>query len=326
MILSEKITSLRKSAGWSQEELADRLGISRQSVSKWESGTSVPELDKVIGLSRAFGVSTDYLLKDEMEEVTPAFEGTAERKELRSVSVEEANRFMGLTGRMAVRMASAVSALICSPVVLIVGPALAGSASFSPDAASGVGTAVLLLIVGAAVAALIIDFMKAAPYRYLEEEDFSLQYGVQGIAEKRRESFEKTHRICTAAGTALCIISVVPLLLAGVLGAGELTGAVCLAVLLLLVAAGVWLLVWSGTVYGGYQKLLQEGQYTGEEKRKNKKWGPLAGAYWCVATAVYLAVSFYRDGWETSWVIWPCAGVLFAALWKVLEALENRGR
>lgn len=47
-----------------------------------------------------------------MEEETPAFEGTEERKELRSVSIEEANRFMGLTGKLAVRMASAVSALI----------------------------------------------------------------------------------------------------------------------------------------------------------------------------------------------------------------------
>ena len=66
MILADKIISLRKKAGWSQEELAGKLGVTRQSVSKWEGAQSVPDLDKVIQMSRIFGVSTDYLLKEEM--------------------------------------------------------------------------------------------------------------------------------------------------------------------------------------------------------------------------------------------------------------------
>ena len=68
MILSEKIIMLRKKYGWSQEELAERLDISRQSVSKWESGASIPDLERIVGMSQLFGVTTDYLLKDEMEE------------------------------------------------------------------------------------------------------------------------------------------------------------------------------------------------------------------------------------------------------------------
>ena len=65
MILSEKIYMLRKKKGWSQEELAERLGVSRQSVSKWESGASLPDLNRVLELSRIFQVTTDFLLKDE---------------------------------------------------------------------------------------------------------------------------------------------------------------------------------------------------------------------------------------------------------------------
>ena len=68
MILAEKIAKLRKQNSWSQEELAEKLGISRQSVSKWESGASIPDLDKIVRMSGIFGVSTDYLLKDEMRE------------------------------------------------------------------------------------------------------------------------------------------------------------------------------------------------------------------------------------------------------------------
>ena len=64
MILGEKIIRLRKQREWSQEELASQLGISRQSVSKWESGASIPDLDKIIKMSSLFGVTTDYLLKE----------------------------------------------------------------------------------------------------------------------------------------------------------------------------------------------------------------------------------------------------------------------
>ena len=61
MEFSERLMILRKQAGLSQEQLADRLGVTRQSVSKWESGTALPELVKLISLSEIFGVSLDYL-------------------------------------------------------------------------------------------------------------------------------------------------------------------------------------------------------------------------------------------------------------------------
>lgn len=69
MKLAEKIQDLRKKNGLSQEQLADKLGISRQAISKWESEQSVPDIDKIVLLSNFFDVSTDYLLKnaDEVE-------------------------------------------------------------------------------------------------------------------------------------------------------------------------------------------------------------------------------------------------------------------
>ena len=68
MIFAEKLVQLRKKAGWSQEELAAQMNVSRQSVSKWEGAQSIPDLEKIIRLSKLFNVSTDYLLKDEKEE------------------------------------------------------------------------------------------------------------------------------------------------------------------------------------------------------------------------------------------------------------------
>ena len=77
MSLSEKIILLRKRNGWSQEELAERLHVSRQSVSKWESAQSVPELDKILQLSSLFGVTTDDLLKEDAEPTAAGFAAEA---------------------------------------------------------------------------------------------------------------------------------------------------------------------------------------------------------------------------------------------------------
>ena len=102
MILADKIAELRKKNGWSQEELAGQLGVSRQSVSKWESAASIPDLDKILKLSELFGVSTDYLLKDSgepEEEALPAVMPAGESMlgtegSVRAVSLEEANEFL----------------------------------------------------------------------------------------------------------------------------------------------------------------------------------------------------------------------------------------
>lgn len=64
MRLSEKILELRKTSGFSQEQLAEKLDITRQSISKWESGESLPEIERLIELSRVFNVTVDYLVNE----------------------------------------------------------------------------------------------------------------------------------------------------------------------------------------------------------------------------------------------------------------------
>ena len=65
MKLAEKLFELRKEKDWSQEKLAEQINVSRQSISKWESGQVLPEIEKIIELSKIFQVTTDYLLLDE---------------------------------------------------------------------------------------------------------------------------------------------------------------------------------------------------------------------------------------------------------------------
>ena len=66
MTLADKIIKLRKQHGWSQEDLADKMDVSRQAVSKWECAQTIPDIEKILQLSQLFNVSTDYLLKDTM--------------------------------------------------------------------------------------------------------------------------------------------------------------------------------------------------------------------------------------------------------------------
>lgn len=71
MDFPEKIFTLRKSNDLTQEQLAEELNVSRQSVSKWESGQATPELEKIVAMSQIFGVTTDYLLKpSEIDELS----------------------------------------------------------------------------------------------------------------------------------------------------------------------------------------------------------------------------------------------------------------
>lgn len=69
-MLSEKLYKLRKNSALSQEQLAEQLNVSRQAISKWEQGTAVPESEKLIAISNYFGVTVDYLLKDNIVDIT----------------------------------------------------------------------------------------------------------------------------------------------------------------------------------------------------------------------------------------------------------------
>lgn len=187
MILADKIISLRKRFGWSQEELADKLNVSRQAVSKWESGNSIPDMEKVVNMSNLFGVSTDFLLKDEMEVETPSeTDDTTEGR--KNISVEEANGFMDMTAAFSVKMAMAVQALVLSPVVLLILTAFTESKKYhlTDDKAVGMGMVVLMVIVAVGVSILISTGIKLERYDYIKKSSITLQYGVRGIVEKER--------------------------------------------------------------------------------------------------------------------------------------------
>lgn len=320
MILGEKIMELRKRSGWSQEELAGKLNVSRQSVSKWESAMSVPELDKILQLSEIFEVSTDYLLKDDKEE--DYVPGNPETTSLRKVTMEEAQEFIQARKEASLRIPAGVAGCILSPAPLLLLEAMAeaGRLTISEDLACGIGMAFLLVMVAVSVGSLIIYGTKLGKYEWLEKEDFELAYGIAGMVRERSEAEAAPFAKKVAAGVALCIVGAVPLFLSSMTGENDLAMTVGLVLLLFFVAAGVFLLVNAGLKKGAYDQLLQEGDFTKEKKAANQIVNRIAAVYWCLAAAVYVGWSLLTWNWHSTWILWPVAGILFGAIAGLIKA------
>lgn len=319
MILADKITEERKKNGWTQEELAEQLGVSRQAVSKWESAGSVPDLQKILQLANLFGVSTDYLLKEEMEpedRYTGTNANLEVEKPLRRVSMEEANEFLDVRKKAAPVIANAVSLCILSPVLVMLLGVFSEEKLFhiTEEIVAGVGCTALLILIAVAVFLFITSGMKMSHSEHLEKEIFETEYGVTGMVKEKSRVYERTFTMGIAGGVVLCILSVIPVIIAGAADASDSICAICVTVLLALIALGVNIMIRVSMVKSSFDTLLQEGEFSKQEKKAKGKLGAFSGAYWCLATAVYLGWSFWTMRWDITWILWPVAGVLFAAV------------
>lgn len=321
MILADKIMNERKKNGWSQEELAEQLSVSRQSISKWEGAQAIPDIQKIIKMAELFGVTTDYLLKDDLEPESTgassdsASSGAASENCVR-VSLEEANEFLELEEKLTPRLANMVSLCIFAPALLlflICVSEIPGSPA-NTVLMTGIGVVSMLLLIAAAVFVFIIDGAKRKRFEYLETNPIETLYGVTGMVKERKKENEQTHVIMTALGVILCILSPVPLLIASFLEVQNYVILMMVSVLLLIVCGGVNLLVRACSMKGAYDKLLQEGDYTISEKKKSPVISAVSSVYWILTTAIFLTWSFVGNAWDKSWIIWPIAGVLFGVV------------
>lgn len=313
MILADKIIEERKKNGWSQEELASKLGVSRQAVSKWESSGSIPDLQRILQMSELFGVTTDYLLKDDIEE--EQLNEYVETKTIK-VSMEEANQYLDMKSRGSRMVGNATSLCILSPVPLIVLGKMTEDHTLV-----GFGLVFLLILVAIAVYLFVNYGLQESHMQHLEKESFETEYGVSGMVRERREQYEPTFTRNIAIGVVLCILSVIPTIMAGVMEVEDYMSGISVGLLLIIVSIGVNILIRAGMIKSSYDTLLQEGEYTIEEKHLKKKTDAFLGAYWRLIVAIYLGWSFWTNNWEFTWIIWPVAGVLYAAVPGIVKMI-----
>ncbi len=205
MIFADKLIDLRKKNGWSQEELTEKLNVSRQAVSKWEGTLSIPDMSRIIQLSELFGVSTDYLLKDNLEqpEVTQESDETSSA---RTISMEEANAFLAIKEENSRLVALAVMLCILSPVALILlgGAQEFGLLNWSEEAVGGLGLIIMVLMALPAVGLFIISGLRISRYEYLEKEPVDTLYGVTAwYGIEKKDSSQCTPGICSSESSSV---------------------------------------------------------------------------------------------------------------------------
>lgn len=327
MLLSEKIIQLRKKKGWSQEELASKLEVSRQSVSKWESGNSIPDLNKILVLSQIFEVSTDYLLKDELGEDIVSKEevvstSVEDYKEER-VSLEQATHFLELCKKEAKRVSIGVVLCILGAAALILFACMGECWGMSEDMGVGIGLVILTLLVSIAVYIFVTCGQHMKPFEFMETAYIDLEYGVSGIVKQRKEAFEQKYNFNNMVCIILSIICVIPIFVCLLTNASEQAYIIAVVILLIIAAIATQRAVQVGIIWGGFQKLLMEGDYTKEHKMESKKMDGFGAIYWSIAGAVYIGYSLWTNDWGRSWVIFAVAGVLYAAFVTFIKIVSK---
>lgn len=347
MILADKVTELRKRKGWSQEALAHHLGVSRQAISKWESAQATPDLERILAMSEVFGVSTDVLIKDELELESvvgyPSDDVNSSRSNnsrdlghstgapytsdhVRQVSMEEANAYLRTVNDAAKPLGMGVALCVFSLVPLLVLAGLSDDPAFgiSEALASAIGLGALCLTAACGVVLIVLSAMRLSAWSWLGEVGIETAYGVSGMVKQRREDFRPRLITHVTAGVALCIVAIAPLLILGVLSetpptslvSDGVAGAVGLGAMFSFAAVAVYLFVPTAIRWEAFAKLLEEGDYSRAKKRNshNPFLATFASVYWLLVVTVFLAYSFLSGDWGRSWIIWPVAGCLFAAL------------
>ena len=288
MILADKIIELRKKNGWSQEDLAEKLEVSRQSISKWESAQSIPDMNKILKLSEVFSVSTDYLLKDEIELDSPGedpkIDTESSLKEV-PVSMEEANAFLAHKNQAASQIALGVLLCILSPSLLIVLSTLQESSllSLSEGKAVGIGVLFLFLLAGAGVALFIKNSIEGDRFHYIEKELLNTAYGVNGMVQEKKSRYQGTYTSQMILGIFLCIIAASPIFISMIIyGEDDLHTALAVPFLLLFVAVGVFRIVKTNIIWDALNMLLSKGIIEGRKRwmsTKMKTSGKFTGAW-----------------------------------------------
>lgn len=326
MIFADKLIQLRKKAGWSQDELAEQMNVSRQSVSKWEGAQAIPDLERIVRLSDLFGVSTDYLLKDDIEEMDSEAP-IADTATTKRVSLEEASSFLSVKAATARVIALAVFLCCLSPICLLMLGAMNESDAYriSETTAGGIGLVVMILFIAAAIAMFISSGNKTARFAYLETEAFETDYGVSGMVKERKAQFQGTYTRSNIIGACLCATALIPLFsVVAIVGENNFLLVLALCAMFAIVGVGVAFFVRGGIVWASFEKLLQEGDYTKRRKANQPVRTAVSLVYWLLTAALYVGYCLYTDNWgKASVVILVIAGILFPGVLAILNAVEN---
>lgn len=331
-MLAEKIYQLRKAKNWSQEDLAANIGVSRQSVSKWERGEALPDLERMISLSDIFGVSIDDLIRsnkiteDEKEDLqsqarttTPQTDQETPLTSLNEIDLASAHAYLQVK-----QVTSQSNAAACFLIIIGSGSffALQMMADELPTAfwLQIIAWVILLASMAIASASFMQNQQLSEKYRWIETQPHQLGFQVEEILERDQRANREIWQKQTITGTTLCILSALPLVITSSILDDDLPIAISLLATIALISAGVYQLMRSADLKKGYQILLQGpqastrwGQSSDDdpEFKKDPIWTHVQNSYWGLVLVSYLTISFVFRAWAWSWILFVIAPFLF---------------
>ena len=212
MKLGQKIAGLRKKSSLSQEALAEKMNVSRQAVSKWESNQSIPDIEKIVDLSELFGVTTDYLLKNG----TPSFELPGKSSEekiekaLPAITDQEIDQYLEVAKKaahfeslsIALFFLAIASFCLFSTLVFISHNIFGTVAYIAP-----------IIIIAIALGYFIHAKLMMHEFKSIPQNQFALTSTQNDLIDSSAHEFRNKNNRRIVIGVVLCILAIIPLIL-----------------------------------------------------------------------------------------------------------------
>ena len=283
MAFSDNLQFIRAQAGVTQEQLAEQLDVSRQSVSKWESGASFPEMDTLLRICDLYNVNLDTLLRGSVEESR----------------VSDTARYDDHMNRFSLQIALSVFAIIAGVALMILLNTLA-----LPEM---LAVALFMLILTISVVVMVAGGIQHDNFRKKHPviQDF--------YTEEEKDAFHQKFVWYIAGGVGAILFGVV--LLVGVfafLPEKEPYESFAAAVFMLLVAGAVFSFIYGGIQEDKYKiwKYNRDNNPDPGSKRRLDLIGAACGVIMLLATAVYVGLGLTRNAWGTAWWLFAVGGIL----------------
>ncbi|MDE5939249.1 MAG: helix-turn-helix domain-containing protein [Lachnospiraceae bacterium] len=194
MTLGQKLKVLLKDNGMTQEDLAERLDVSRQAVGKWVNDKGIPEVGKLVQISNLFGVSTDYLLKEECEEKRVS-EGKAASNSGYYVSQEMLDGYLSYSRQNVNQIVGGISLFILSNVFDCFGHR------------SVIMSLLYWITMAAGIIIIIWNFLQTRQYQEIKNEHLTFDDKVFGAFQIQREGRRKKYAVMIIVGVMILLTS-----------------------------------------------------------------------------------------------------------------------
>lgn len=290
MNFAENLQNLRKKKNMTQDELAEKLQVSRQAVSKWESGSGYPETEKIISICEIFDCSMDELVRGK-------------------ITLDKKDNYDLIMSKSAKQVAIAVTLILLgvSIFLTIIG--------LSPDVeqSSLIGICVILLGVAFAVPLFIVNGFKI--------EEFKKKNPILNniYTENELEVGKTKYTKFTAIGISIILIGVMIMMLLLGLKIGGEESSLPVAILMYFITIGTSIIVYASNMKEKFDIPKYNKENSLEYKEVKNKVGKICGIIMLITTIIFLIWGFTLNMWEINWMVYPIGGILCGIISIIFE-------